>query len=161
MQYTTASERVDRADLHAGGDAVFGWMTGGEAWSLGKAFGGALAILGAAIAILGDDFGVSLSIGFGDFLMVLATLLAAIYAVFSKPYLARYSPLIVTTIAMASGALTLLIFSSVQNAGTVNEDLHTRRRRLAGDPLYRNHWRRAVVFPLCVGAGAYRADGDQ
>jgi drug/metabolite transporter (DMT)-like permease len=120
MQYTTASGGSIVLTCTPAVTLFLGWMTGSESWSLGKGLGGVLAILGAAIAILGLNFGISTSGAFGDFLMVLATCLGAVYAVFSKPYLARYSPLIVTTIAMAAGALTLVILSLVQNAGAVN-----------------------------------------
>ena len=42
--------------------------------------------------------------------MILATLFGAIYAIFSKPYLDKYSPLTVTATAMAAGAVGLLGF---------------------------------------------------
>jgi drug/metabolite transporter (DMT)-like permease len=41
--------------------------------------------------------------------MILATLLGAIYVILSKPYLKKYSPLVVTAIAMSAGALGLLV----------------------------------------------------
>lgn len=119
MQYTTASAGSIVLTCTPAVTLFLASMTGGEAWSLRKALGGALAIFGAAIAILGKgDGGFHESVGFGDLLMVLATFLGAIYAVFSKPHLAKYSPLVVTTIAMAAGAMTLLIFSAVKNAGS-------------------------------------------
>jgi drug/metabolite transporter (DMT)-like permease len=40
--------------------------------------------------------------------MILATLCGAVYAVFSKPYLAKYPPVVVTAIAMGAGATALL-----------------------------------------------------
>ena len=41
--------------------------------------------------------------------MVLAAVSGAVYAVYSKPYIIRYSPLTVTSIAMGAGAVALSI----------------------------------------------------
>jgi drug/metabolite transporter (DMT)-like permease len=117
MQYTTASGGSIVLACTPAVTLFLACVTGGEIWSIRKALGGALAIFGAAVAILGDGASFNASVGFGDFLMVLATLLGAIYAVFSKSHLAKYSPLVVTTIAMGAGAVTLLILSAVQNPG--------------------------------------------
>jgi drug/metabolite transporter (DMT)-like permease len=123
MQHTTASGGSVVLACTPAVTLFLACITGGEVWSLRKALGGALALMGAAIAILGDDTSFNTSIGFGDFLMVLATLMGAIYAVFSKPQLAKYSPLTVTTIAMAAGASSLLILSAIRYVSTPGSGL--------------------------------------
>jgi drug/metabolite transporter (DMT)-like permease len=47
--------------------------------------------------------------------MIFATLCGAVYAVFSKPYLAKYPPLTVTAFAMSSGAVALVSVWLLQN----------------------------------------------
>lgn len=74
-----------------------------------KGFGVAFAIIGAATAIGREGFSFSGPTWRGDLLMITATTLGAVYAVFSKPYLGRYPPLAVTALAMGSGAAALLI----------------------------------------------------
>jgi drug/metabolite transporter (DMT)-like permease len=73
------------------------------------------AILGSTVAVIGTaaDFGASS--WRGDGLMVLATICGAVYAVFSKPYLAKYPPLTVTAVAMGAGAFALSVLWMVQD----------------------------------------------
>lgn len=120
MQHTTASGGSIILACTPAVTLFLSCVTGGEVWSLRKVAGGAAAILGAAIAIFRDGISVGISIGFGDLLMVVATLLGAAYAVFSKPQLAKHSPLVVTGIAMGAGACALLFLSMVGKIGTTD-----------------------------------------
>jgi len=108
MQYTTASGGAIVLACTPAMTLLLANINGSEAWSVRKAAGVVSAIFGAAVAIIGTAGGVGPTTWVGDALMVLATLLGAVYAVFSKPYLAKYPPLVVTAVAMAAGALALL-----------------------------------------------------
>jgi drug/metabolite transporter (DMT)-like permease len=112
MQFTTASNGAIVLACTPAATLLLGQLAGSEHWSMRKGFGVAFAIFGAATAIGHGGLGFGHATWRGDFLMVIATLLGAFYAVFSKPYLKRYSPLIVTAIAMGAGALGLSILWS-------------------------------------------------
>lgn len=108
MQFITASGGAIVLTCTPAVTLILASLWGAESWSRRKALGIALAILGAAIAVGGSaaGFGGSSWLGYG--LMVLATVCGAIYAVFSKPFLAKYPPVVVTAIAMGAGATALL-----------------------------------------------------
>ncbi len=110
MKFTTASGGAIVLACTPAATLLLGKLTGSEDWSIRKGFGVVCAIFGAAIAIGHIGFDFAATAWRGDLAMILATLLGAIYAIFSKPYLKKYSPLVVTAIAMAAGALGLLVF---------------------------------------------------
>ena len=64
-----------------------------------------ISLAGVALITLGDGVGGELT---GYLMLLLATLLVAVYFVFQKPFTARYSPLAVTTCTSISGVLPLL-----------------------------------------------------
>lgn len=109
MKFTTASGGAIVLACTPAATLLLGRFTGREDWSIRKGVGVACAIVGAAVAIGHVGFDFRASAWRGDLAMIVATLLGAIYAIFSKPYLDRYSPLVVTAIAMAAGAFGLLI----------------------------------------------------
>jgi drug/metabolite transporter (DMT)-like permease len=109
MQYTTASEGAIVLASTPAMTLLIGSLNGSESWSVYKGFGVVFAILGAAVAYGGADFSLGANVSFGNALMVLATVSGAIYAVYSKRFLAKYSPLSVTSIAMAAGATALSV----------------------------------------------------
>ncbi len=113
MEYTTASSGAVVLACTPAVTLLLGRLTGREEWSVRKAFGAVFAILGVATAIGGIGFDPHALAWRGNLLMIMATLMGAIYAIFSKPYLEKYSPLRVTAAAMAAGALGLLCFWSV------------------------------------------------
>jgi drug/metabolite transporter (DMT)-like permease len=108
MQFTTASAGAIVLACTPAVTLILAALCGSEAWSARKGIGVALAILGAAIAIGGTTIAIAGTSPLGHILMILATFCGAIYAVFSKPYLAKYPPLVVTAIAMGAGAVSLL-----------------------------------------------------
>ncbi len=110
MKFTTASSGAIVLACTPAATLLLGSLTGSEEWSTRKGAGVVCAILGAATAIGYSGLRFEVAAWRGDVLMILATLLGAIYAIFSKPYLKKYSPLVVTAIAMAAGALGLLAF---------------------------------------------------
>jgi drug/metabolite transporter (DMT)-like permease len=117
MQYTTASGGAIVLACTPAVTLLLGTLNGNDAWSLRKGFGVVFAILGAATAIGDPGTGFTGATWRGDLLMIVATLLGAIYAVFSKHYLERYSPLTVTAVAMGAGAVALsLLWTAVDSA---------------------------------------------
>jgi drug/metabolite transporter (DMT)-like permease len=107
MQYTTASEGAIVLSSTPAITLLIGSFKGSESWSVYKGFGVAFAVLGAAVAYEGTDVGHAANVSLGNGLMVLATVSGAVYAVYSKPFVAKYSALTVTSIAMAAGAVAL------------------------------------------------------
>jgi drug/metabolite transporter (DMT)-like permease len=107
MQYTTASEGAIVLASTPAMTLLIGILRGSESWSVYKGFGVAFAVLGAAVAYEGTDLGLAANVSLGNALMVLATVSGAVYTVYSKPFVAKYSPLTVTSIAMAAGAVAL------------------------------------------------------
>jgi len=112
MQFTTASGGAIILACTPAVTLLLGKLTGSEQWSMRKGFGVAFAILGAAIAISSSGFELTFESWRGDLLMIAATILGAIYAVYSKPFVKKYSPLTVTALAMGAGAFGLLVLWS-------------------------------------------------
>lgn len=112
MQFTTASSGAIILACTPAVTLLLGKVTRSEPWSTNKGFGVAFAIIGAVMAIGHEGFSFTGSTWLGDLLMITATTLGAVYAVFSKPYLRRYPPLVVTALAMGGGATALLILWS-------------------------------------------------
>jgi drug/metabolite transporter (DMT)-like permease len=110
VEFTTASGGAIILACTPAVTLMLGNLTGSEQWTLRKGFGVCFAIFGAAAAIGHGGFEFKAQMWRGDLLMIAATCLGAFYAVFSKPYVKKYSPLIVTAIAMGAGAVGLLIF---------------------------------------------------
>jgi drug/metabolite transporter (DMT)-like permease len=109
MEFTTSSGGAIVLACTPAVTLLLGQLTATEQWSVGKGCGVGVAILGAITAIGNGGFRFGGMTWRGDALMVVATILGAIYAIFSRPYLRKYSPLIVTSIAMATGAVGLLV----------------------------------------------------
>ncbi len=108
MKFTTASGGAVVLACTPAATLLLGNLMGSEEWSLRKGLGVVFAIVGAAVAIGDVSFQVENATWRGDLLMIIATLLGAVYAILSKPYLKKYSPLVVTAIAMGAGAIGLL-----------------------------------------------------
>jgi drug/metabolite transporter (DMT)-like permease len=109
MQFTTASSGAIVLACTPAVTLVLAAVRGSESLSTRKCSGVLLALLGAAVAIGGTAALLQSASWVGQVLMILATLAGAAYAVFSKAYLTRYPPVVVTAIAMSAGAATLLL----------------------------------------------------
>jgi drug/metabolite transporter (DMT)-like permease len=108
MQYTTASEGAIVLASTPALTLLLGGLNGSESLSVLKGLGVVCAALGAAVAYKGAVPDVAATnVSFGTILMVLAAVAGAVYAVFSRPYVIKYSPLTVTAIAMGAGAIAL------------------------------------------------------
>jgi drug/metabolite transporter (DMT)-like permease len=108
MQYTTASEGAIVLASTPALTLLLGELNGSESLSVAKGLGVVCAALGAVVAYKGavPDLAAT-DVSLGTVLMVLAAVSGAVYAVFSKPYVVKYSPLSVTAIAMGAGAIAL------------------------------------------------------
>ena len=118
MQHTTASSGAIVLACTPAVTLLLAALWGSESLSVRKCTGVLVAILGAAIAIGGTAALREATTWFGQVLMILATLSGAVYAVFSKPYLAKYPPVVVTAIAMGAGAATLLLIWLIEDLAT-------------------------------------------
>jgi drug/metabolite transporter (DMT)-like permease len=108
MQYTTASEGAIVLASTPAVTLLLGGLNGSESLSVLKGLGVVCAALGAAVAYRGATLDLAATnISFGTILMVLAAVAGAVYAVFSRPYVIKYSALTVTMIAMGAGAIAL------------------------------------------------------
>lgn len=107
MLYTTASEGAIALACTPAVTLLLGCLSGSELLSAPKAFGVAFALLGALVGFGAGGFNFGGHALTGNLLMAVATVLGAVYAVFSKPYLAKYPPLTVTAVAMGAGAVAL------------------------------------------------------
>jgi drug/metabolite transporter (DMT)-like permease len=108
MQFTTASAGSIVLACTPAVTLILAGLWGSEVMTARKCGGVTLAILGAGIAIGGAMSVLATGSWYGHALMIAATVCGAAYAVFSKPYLAKYPPMVVTAIAMGAGAATLL-----------------------------------------------------
>ncbi|HEV2675769.1 MAG TPA: DMT family transporter [Aliidongia sp.] len=84
-------------------------LTGVERLTGRKFAGIALAIAGVAVALGGGAADLDRGYWRGDLIMVAAALTGAIYNVVARPAIARHGALGFTTLAMAAGALLLLL----------------------------------------------------
>ena len=117
MQYTTASGGAIVLASTPAMTLLIGSLQGSERWTIFKGLGVVFAILGVAVAHGGAEDNLGTDVSLGNALMGLATLSGAVYAVYSKPFLAKYSPLTVTAVAMASGAMALSLTWLAENRG--------------------------------------------
>jgi drug/metabolite transporter (DMT)-like permease len=126
MQYTTASEGAIVLASAPAITLLLGGLNGSENVSVYKGLGVVCAALGAAVAYNGTVLErAAADVSFGTVLMVLAAVSGAVYAVYSRPYVVKYSPLTVTSIAMAAGtvALSLAWIFGDRGAGLPQFDL--------------------------------------
>jgi drug/metabolite transporter (DMT)-like permease len=107
MKFSTASNGAVVLACMPAVTLVLAGLRGSETFTWRKCLGVTLAIAGATIAVGNTVQGLRSGGLFGDGLMIFATFCGAVYAVYSKPFLAKYPPLIVTAIAMATGATAL------------------------------------------------------
>jgi drug/metabolite transporter (DMT)-like permease len=108
MQYTTASEGAIVLASTPAVTLLLGGLNGSENLSVLKGLGVVCAALGAAVAYKGTVLDPSAAdVPLGTILMLLAAVSGAVYTVYSKPYVVKYSPLAVTTTAMGAGAVAL------------------------------------------------------
>ena len=97
---------------------VVGSALGSEALTARKSLGVVIAMLGVALALLSGLAAAPPGAWRGDLLMVAAALCMAFYSIWSKPFIARSGPIAFTTMAMAVGAVCLILISCTRGSFT-------------------------------------------
>jgi drug/metabolite transporter (DMT)-like permease len=126
MQFTTASAGSIVLACTPAVTLILAGLWGSEAMTARKCLGVTLAIIGAGIAIGGTMAVLTTAGWYGNALMIAATVCGAVYAVFSKRYLVKYPPMVVTAIAMGAGAASLLCVWLVRDLPAGLPELNTR-----------------------------------
>lgn len=95
---------------------LVGAALGAEPRTTRKTVGVLITILGVSMALLSGLATAPPGAWRGDLLMVAAALCMALYSIWSKPYIRRSGPLPFTTLAMAAGAVVLIIASLLRGS---------------------------------------------
>ena len=156
MAYTTAARGALALSTLPLWTMVVAALLGAEALTARKTLGVLIAVGGVALALLAGLAAAPAGAWRGDLIMAGATLCMAFYNVWSRPFIARASPLGFVTASMGAGAACLVVDRALQ-------------RRLRSHPvvfggamdrgdLSRRVRRRGCV--LSLGAGAAHDDAD-
>src|SRR5262249_39825472 len=108
-----------------------------------KALGVLIAMAGGALAVLTGLSGAPAGAWRGDLIMIGATLIMALYNVWSRPFMARASPLGFVTACMGFGGVSLTAFAAVTGGFAVT--------RAFGPP----QWFAVAYLALGGGAAAF------
>ncbi|MCP1907709.1 drug/metabolite transporter (DMT)-like permease [Bradyrhizobium elkanii] len=95
---------------------LVGAALGAEALTARKTAGVLVTILGVSMALLSGLATSPLGAWRGDLLMIAAALCMALYSIWSKPYIRRSGPIPFTTLAMAAGAVVLIVTSLLRGS---------------------------------------------
>ncbi|MCP1833853.1 MULTISPECIES: DMT family transporter [Bradyrhizobium] len=95
---------------------LVGAALGAEALTARKTAGVLVTILGVSMALLSGLATAPLGAWRGDLLMIAAALCMALYSIWSKPYIRRAGPIPFTTLAMAAGAVVLIVASLLRGS---------------------------------------------
>lgn len=95
---------------------VVGAALGSEPLTARKTTGVLIAITGVSMALLTGLATAPDGAWRGDLLMVAAALCMALYSIWSKPFIARSGPIPFTTLAMAAGAVTLVVLARLNGS---------------------------------------------
>jgi drug/metabolite transporter (DMT)-like permease len=87
---------------------VVAWLLGAEPLTARKTVGVLLAMAGVALALVAGLAGAPAGAWRGDLIMVAGTLIMALYNVWSRPFIARSSPLGFVTASMGFGGASLV-----------------------------------------------------
>ncbi|MGY3129418.1 drug/metabolite transporter (DMT)-like permease [Bradyrhizobium sp. USDA 4501] len=95
---------------------LVGAVLGAEALTARKTAGVLITILGVSMALLSGLATAPPGAWRGDLLMIAAALCMALYSIWSKPYIRRAGPIPFTTLAMAAGAVVLIVASLLRGS---------------------------------------------
>jgi len=96
-------------------------LLGAEPLTARKALGVAIAVGGVGIALLAGLAVAPQGAWRGDLIMVAATICMAFYNVWSRPFIARSSPLGFVTASMSAGAICLVAVAAARGGFTVTQ----------------------------------------
>jgi drug/metabolite transporter (DMT)-like permease len=96
-------------------------LLGAEPLTARKALGVAIAVGGVGVALLAGLAAAPQGAWRGDLIMVAATICMAFYNVWSRPFIARSSPLGFVTASMSAGAICLVAVAAVRGGFAVTQ----------------------------------------
>jgi drug/metabolite transporter (DMT)-like permease len=121
MAYTTAARGALALSTLPLWTMVVAALLGAEALTARKTLGVLIAVGGVAIALIAGLAAAPAGAWRGDLMMLGATLCMAFYNVWSRPFIARSSPLGFVTASMGAGAACLVIVATLSNGFAVTQ----------------------------------------
>jgi len=121
MAYTTAARGALALSTLPLWTMVVAALLGAEALTARKTLGVLIAVGGVAIALIAGLAAAPAGAWRGDLIMLGATLCMAFYNVWSRPFIARSSPLGFVTASMGAGAACLVIVATLSNGFAVTQ----------------------------------------
>jgi len=121
MAYTTAARGALALSTLPLWTMVVAALLGAEALTARKTLGVLIAVGGVAIALIAGLAAAPAGAWRGDLIMLGATLCMAFYNVWSRPFIARSSPLGFVTASMGAGAACLVIVAALSNGFAVTQ----------------------------------------
>ena len=121
MSYTTAARGALALSTLPLWTMVVAALLGAEALTARKTLGVLIAVGGVALALLAGLASAPAGAWRGDLIMVGATLCMAFYNVWSRPFIARSSPLGFVTASMGAGAVCLVVVAVLGNGFAVTQ----------------------------------------
>jgi drug/metabolite transporter (DMT)-like permease len=121
MAYTTAARGALALSTLPVWTMVVAALLGAEALTARKTLGVLIAVGGVGLALVAGLAGAPERAWRGDLIMVGATLCMAFYNVWSRPFIARSSPLGFVTASMSAGAVCLVAVSATRHGFAVVE----------------------------------------
>jgi len=121
MAYTTAARGALALSTLPLWTMVVAALLGAEALTARKTLGVLIAVGGVAIALIAGLAAAPAGAWRGDLMMLGATLCMAFYNVWSRPFIARSSPLGFVTASMGAGAACLVIVAALSNGFAVTQ----------------------------------------
>jgi drug/metabolite transporter (DMT)-like permease len=138
---------------------LVGAVFGVEALDSRKSIGVIIAMAGAAVALVSGVADAPAGAWRGDLIMVAATLVMALYSVWSRPFIVRSSPLAYVTAGMGFGSACLAAIAAWSD-GYASVASFNGPAMDGGGLSGRVRWRRRL-FPLGVRARAHDADPNR
>ena len=121
MAYTTAARGALALSTLPLWTMLVAAVLGAEALTARKSLGVVIAVGGVAVALAAGLTGAPEGAWRGDLIMIGATLCMAFYNVWSRPFIARSSPLGFVTYSMSAGAVCLVLVASVNGGFAVTQ----------------------------------------
>ena len=121
MAYTTAARGALALSTLPLWTMVVAALLGAEALTARKTLGVLIAVGGVALALVAGLASAPAGAWRGDLIMLGATLCMAFYNVWSRPFIARSSPLGFVTASMGAGAACLVIVAGLSNGFAVTQ----------------------------------------
>jgi len=143
MAYTTAARGALALSTLPLWTMLVAAVLGAEPLTARKSLGVVIAVGGVGVALAAGLAGAPDGAWRGDLIMVGATLCMAFYNVWSRPFIARSSPLGFVTYSMSAGAVCLVLVASVNGSFAVTQFFTTAQ------------WTAVIYLGVFGGAAAF------